>query len=360
MIKFDHVTKRYPDGTVAVDDLELEAPSGQITVLVGPSGCGKTTSLRMINRMIEPDRRGTIWLDDQRHRESTPATSCAAGSATSSSTPGCSRTAPSSTTSPPCPSCSGSDKKQAAQARDGAARARRPRPGVRQALPGPALRWPAAARRRRPRAGRRPAGDADGRAVQRRRPGRARAAAGRVPAAAGRARQDDRLRHPRHRRGDQARRPGRGAARRRQARPARHPGRAALATRPTPSSPASSAATAATARSASPSRCAAAARRAHRDARATAAAAAGPATPGCSSSTTSAARRAGCAARRLDAAVAGESPGPADRGGTLATQGGTLRAALDAACPRRRGRGVVVDERRAGCSARSPRARCST
>lgn len=63
MIRFDAVTKRYPDGTVAVDSLELTAASGQITVLVGPSGCGKTTSLRMINRMIEPTS-GTIWLDD--------------------------------------------------------------------------------------------------------------------------------------------------------------------------------------------------------------------------------------------------------------------------------------------------------
>ena len=64
MIKFESVTKRYPDGTVAVDGLSLTAPSGQITVLVGPSGCGKTTSLRMINRMIEPTE-GRIWLDDQ-------------------------------------------------------------------------------------------------------------------------------------------------------------------------------------------------------------------------------------------------------------------------------------------------------
>jgi osmoprotectant transport system ATP-binding protein len=63
MIRFDHASKQYPDGTVAVDRLDLEAPSGQITVLVGPSGCGKTTSLRMINRMIEPTS-GTIWLDE--------------------------------------------------------------------------------------------------------------------------------------------------------------------------------------------------------------------------------------------------------------------------------------------------------
>jgi osmoprotectant transport system ATP-binding protein len=64
MIVFDGVTKQYPDGTVAVDDLSLEAPSGKITVLVGPSGCGKTTSLRMINRMIQPTS-GTILLDGQ-------------------------------------------------------------------------------------------------------------------------------------------------------------------------------------------------------------------------------------------------------------------------------------------------------
>ncbi|GGB77190.1 glycine/betaine ABC transporter ATPase [Knoellia flava TL1] len=64
MIRFDGVTKKYPDGTVAVDDLSLTAPTGKITVLVGPSGCGKTTSLRMINRMIEPTS-GLISLDGQ-------------------------------------------------------------------------------------------------------------------------------------------------------------------------------------------------------------------------------------------------------------------------------------------------------
>ncbi len=64
MIRFDSVSKHYPDGTIAVDSLDLVAPSGQITVFVGPSGCGKTTSLRMINRMIEPTS-GTVWLDDR-------------------------------------------------------------------------------------------------------------------------------------------------------------------------------------------------------------------------------------------------------------------------------------------------------
>ena len=64
MIRFDDVSKQYAGGTTAVDHLDLEAPTGQITVLVGPSGCGKTTTLRMVNRMIEPTS-GTIWLDDQ-------------------------------------------------------------------------------------------------------------------------------------------------------------------------------------------------------------------------------------------------------------------------------------------------------
>ncbi len=49
-------------GSVAVDNLTLEAPTGQITVLVGPSGCGKTTTLRMVNRMITPTS-GTISVN---------------------------------------------------------------------------------------------------------------------------------------------------------------------------------------------------------------------------------------------------------------------------------------------------------
>ncbi|GMA32237.1 ATP-binding cassette domain-containing protein [Litorihabitans aurantiacus] len=54
MITFEHVTKQFPDGTIGVDDLNLEIADGSFTVFVGPSGCGKTTSMRMINRMIDP------------------------------------------------------------------------------------------------------------------------------------------------------------------------------------------------------------------------------------------------------------------------------------------------------------------
>jgi osmoprotectant transport system ATP-binding protein len=62
MIDFDEVRKVYPDGTVAVDDLTLHVPDGTLAAFVGPSGCGKTTSMRMINRMIEPTS-GTLTVD---------------------------------------------------------------------------------------------------------------------------------------------------------------------------------------------------------------------------------------------------------------------------------------------------------
>jgi osmoprotectant transport system ATP-binding protein len=62
MITFESVTKQYPDGTVAVDDLTLDVPDGTLAVFVGPSGCGKTTSMRMINRMIDPTS-GTLTVN---------------------------------------------------------------------------------------------------------------------------------------------------------------------------------------------------------------------------------------------------------------------------------------------------------
>lgn len=64
VITFTNVTKKYPDGTVAVDDLTLDVPEGTLAAFVGPSGCGKTTSMRMINRMIEPTS-GTLTVNGE-------------------------------------------------------------------------------------------------------------------------------------------------------------------------------------------------------------------------------------------------------------------------------------------------------
>ncbi|MGO4384079.1 ABC transporter ATP-binding protein [Specibacter sp. RAF43] len=61
MIEFANVTKTYQPGQPAVENLNLRIDTGKITVFVGPSGCGKTTSLRMINRMVEPSS-GTITV----------------------------------------------------------------------------------------------------------------------------------------------------------------------------------------------------------------------------------------------------------------------------------------------------------
>ncbi|AMX00298.1 ABC transporter ATP-binding protein [Rummeliibacillus stabekisii] len=68
MIKFENVSKRYQDGTIAVDSLNLEIKKGEFFVLIGPSGCGKTTTLKMINRLI-PLSDGTIFFDEQKISE---------------------------------------------------------------------------------------------------------------------------------------------------------------------------------------------------------------------------------------------------------------------------------------------------
>ena len=64
MIEFESVTKQYQGGQPAVDQLSMSIGKGSITVFVGPSGCGKTTSLRMINRMVEPTS-GVITVGGQ-------------------------------------------------------------------------------------------------------------------------------------------------------------------------------------------------------------------------------------------------------------------------------------------------------
>ena len=65
MIKLEHVTKVYKKSEgPAVADLNLHIGKGEVCVLVGPSGCGKTTTMKMINRLIEPTS-GTIFVDGQ-------------------------------------------------------------------------------------------------------------------------------------------------------------------------------------------------------------------------------------------------------------------------------------------------------
>jgi osmoprotectant transport system ATP-binding protein len=74
VVEFDKVTKRYAGGKgdpPAVQELSITIPGGEICVLVGPSGCGKTTTLKMVNRLVEPSS-GRILLDGQNILERDP------------------------------------------------------------------------------------------------------------------------------------------------------------------------------------------------------------------------------------------------------------------------------------------------
>ncbi|MFD1066182.1 ABC transporter ATP-binding protein [Oceanobacillus locisalsi] len=62
MITFNDITKTFPDGTTAVDQFNLTVEKGELMTLIGPSGCGKTTTMKMINRLIDPSA-GTIYID---------------------------------------------------------------------------------------------------------------------------------------------------------------------------------------------------------------------------------------------------------------------------------------------------------
>jgi multiple sugar transport system ATP-binding protein len=63
-IRLEKLTKVYPDGTKAVDALDLEVGDGEFVVLVGPSGCGKTTALRMVAG-LEDITDGRVWIGDE-------------------------------------------------------------------------------------------------------------------------------------------------------------------------------------------------------------------------------------------------------------------------------------------------------
>lgn len=64
MIRFDNVTKRFPDGTEALKKVSLTLPAHRLTAIIGPSGCGKTTLMKMINKLEKPSE-GEIYIDEK-------------------------------------------------------------------------------------------------------------------------------------------------------------------------------------------------------------------------------------------------------------------------------------------------------
>ena len=81
MIRLENLSKTFPGQTEpAVNDLTMDIYEGEIVVFVGPSGCGKTTTMKMINRIIEPTG-GRIILDGE-DVTTTTRTSSGAGSGT--------------------------------------------------------------------------------------------------------------------------------------------------------------------------------------------------------------------------------------------------------------------------------------
>jgi phosphonate transport system ATP-binding protein len=63
MLKVEHLTKVYPDGTVALDDVSFDVPERQFLAIIGLSGSGKSTLLRCINRLVEPTEGRILWND---------------------------------------------------------------------------------------------------------------------------------------------------------------------------------------------------------------------------------------------------------------------------------------------------------
>ncbi|MXN89597.1 ATP-binding cassette domain-containing protein, partial [Flavobacterium sp. Sd200] len=72
MVVLDGVSKSF-NGHKAVDNVSLYAREKEITVLLGTSGCGKTTTLKMVNRLIEPDS-GTIRINGKNIKDANPDT----------------------------------------------------------------------------------------------------------------------------------------------------------------------------------------------------------------------------------------------------------------------------------------------
>src|SRR5246500_3311491 len=70
-IKLDHITKRFPDGSLAVNDFNLDIADGEFVILVGPSGCGKSTTLNMIAG-LEDISSGELRIGGERVNEKAP------------------------------------------------------------------------------------------------------------------------------------------------------------------------------------------------------------------------------------------------------------------------------------------------
>jgi osmoprotectant transport system ATP-binding protein len=71
LISFQHVSKKYPDGFEALKNINLQINQGELVALIGPSGCGKTTTMKMINRLIQPTK-GKILINGEDVSEKDP------------------------------------------------------------------------------------------------------------------------------------------------------------------------------------------------------------------------------------------------------------------------------------------------
>ena len=203
MISLQQIEKRYPGtATPAVDGLSLDIAEGETVALVGPSGCGKTTTLKMINRLIEPTG-GRLLIDGTDVLQRDPV-DLRRGIGYVIQQIGLMPHRTIRQNMATVPKLLGWDDERTAPRIDELTEIFDLDPELLGPLPCGALGRPATAGRRGARPRRRPSRDADGRAVRRGRPDRARPAAGPVPGHPGAAEQDDRVRDPRHRRGDQA------------------------------------------------------------------------------------------------------------------------------------------------------------
>ena len=63
MLRIENLEKRYQTGDLALQNVNLEVPKGQVMALIGPSGAGKSTLIRCVNRLVQPTS-GKVFLGD--------------------------------------------------------------------------------------------------------------------------------------------------------------------------------------------------------------------------------------------------------------------------------------------------------